>query len=329
MPKQYDVFSIRKEINRLVIFYIFPTAWYAIVRGMEMDSENVLLAFISGQLIVPITMILTAIMTLYPYYENKKVKRIKSVMTQIKENSQSKSNSKKISYSDNSLWILYVNRCNDDAHWNRFMHHLIREIAVENLCFILEVIQFKQQLIKKYYPHFNQMEEDQINDENIGFMMKLPENLPNCSIIFNNENKPKKQIYELYKKYISQDASLCVNVSYISRAQFINDTDCIFAIHEDSDSDTDDTQDTHSEHSELEQKTDVIDDEDNENGDDHQIINIQDKDLLKIFDNLLIDVSNNLDGAFFRFQSAEKMDNDNAIVLDMQKIASQLQNNKK
>ena len=44
-------------------------------------------------------------------------------------------------------WQQYVNQGTDDSEWNSFMRHLIVEFAAENLCCILEMIQFKQQFV--------------------------------------------------------------------------------------------------------------------------------------------------------------------------------------
>ena len=314
MPKHYDVFYIRKEINRLVIFYIFPTAWYAVTRGGEIDSKYLIISWISGYLIVPISCAITAIITLLPYYENKTIRRQASVMAQIKENSTS--NMDTCPYYGN-LWVLYVNSCDDDNHWNQFMQHLIREIAVENLCFVLECIQFKQQLIKKFYPDYkaqksksdkvdDNVNKDEDDDQKIGWIIPLPPCLPSCSIITDNIDRPRAQIYEIYMKYIHDDARLLVNISYESRSKFIHDIDHKFGIIQEWNK-----VDRHRDRIQSPSAPEEVG-ANNANGD-----GTDDRELLKIFDSLLCDVCENLNGAFYRFQSREKMD-DNKMAMDLE-----------
>ena len=137
------------------------------------------------------------------------------------------------------FWTVYVNAVSDDKNWNKFMRHLIKEFAVENLCFVLEAIQFKTQLIvepDKLFKKKNQTEDDKqsnnnnnsvhnvfVNDKNIGWFMKLPNGLPQSSIIVNSKRNYIEQIDKIYEKYIANDALLQINISFEAREEFMTD----------------------------------------------------------------------------------------------------------
>lgn len=59
-----------------------------------------------------------------------------------------------------------------------------------------------------------------VNDKKIGWMVKLPNDLPMSSILTENKDDYVTQIQQLYNKYISVNAPLQVNISYECRQAF-------------------------------------------------------------------------------------------------------------
>lgn len=209
--------------------------------------------------------------------------------------------------------IITVNATDDDLNWNTFMNHLIKEFSVENLCFLLEVIQFKKQLITDYDALFTftngptENTDDIIyvfSDDSYGWCTKLPKGLPLSSIIAkcteqldvataeetvtvdtpqsiddtdDINKKYKDQINEIYIKYIRADAPLQINISESSKLKFMaeiigmNDLG-MQSILDTDDIDKDQTNDN---------KTDIY---------------------LKIFDNALREINDNLRDSFLRFK---------------------------
>lgn len=217
MPKQYDSLLIRKEINRLVIYYAVSVVWYSVTIPL---FSGTFWHFLNSFITYLFTIVVSAMVTLWPHFESSlQFKR------EIKHGKRVKDGH--VNAPSATGWQVYVNSCPDDKNWNLFMRHLIKEIAVENLCFLLEIMQFKFQFVKEEDKVFdsaqNEIEKVFIDNEKLGWLIKLPNGLPTSSIIQNSNGNYIEQINDIYEKYIASDALLSINISYESRAAFMSD----------------------------------------------------------------------------------------------------------
>ena len=93
---------------------------------------------------------------------------------------------------------MYVNDGNDDKRWNIYMRHLIQEWSAENLCFVLEVMQFKKQFVDAQNWEIILAGKKYIKDASSGWIIKLPPNLPQSAIISENKQNYQVQVQQLY-----------------------------------------------------------------------------------------------------------------------------------
>ena len=116
-------------------------------------------------------------------------------------------------------WTAMIAR--DIETLNRFMRYLCRSFCVENMLFLIEVMQFKQAM-KECNPA--------LNDTDIGIVSKFyddvkdKDRIPRSSIVYNKNNfTMNQQIIKLYQKYIDENAALEVNISHETREK-VSDT---------------------------------------------------------------------------------------------------------
>ena len=323
MPPEYDVLLIRKEINRLVIYYFICAVWYGVAAGASLGEKYLWMQWVSAFVSYSLTISMTTMSTLWPRAEQNrglmffKPDRLRSdiINKNLSLDKEQDRNNKSI-----LSWEIYINQVDDDGNWNKFMRFLTRDFAIENLCFAIEVIQFKQQFIDNYDSIWI---DNNVNafydDDKYGWLLKLPQGLPMSSIINQHDNEEKtesvynrykRQIQALHRKYISYDSNLAINISGHSRDQFMNDLEMIS-------------------YSNIEVVQTLTDIPSESVDDDQGTVNIDimsdiDKErLMKLFDNALLDIHQNLSGSFSRFQSTELVDQESRAkeeIADVMKI---------
>eukprot|EP00485_Elphidium_margaritaceum_P018264 CAMPEP_0202727342 /NCGR_PEP_ID=MMETSP1385-20130828/185072_1 /ASSEMBLY_ACC=CAM_ASM_000861 /TAXON_ID=933848 /ORGANISM="Elphidium margaritaceum" /LENGTH=334 /DNA_ID=CAMNT_0049393581 /DNA_START=810 /DNA_END=1814 /DNA_ORIENTATION=+ len=221
MPQQYDALLIRKEMNRLIILYAFSTVWFTV--SAHLWETLPWLLWFDAFFQYLFNMLVVAMVSLWPHFQRSQPHVHGSISVIQPKNEQQGSNNnnnkKNKAFWD---WQSYVNASEDDRNWNRFMRHLQAEMAVENLCFILEVNQFKMQFAQdpELLAVFATTDKVMVHDEEIGWLMKLPPGLPTSSIIASDLNHDK-QISKIYEKYISADALLAINIGFDARSEFM------------------------------------------------------------------------------------------------------------
>ena len=161
---------------------------------------------------------------------------------------------------------------------------------MENLCFILEAIQYKKQFIPNYEALFK--DNVRYQDDSVGWIIKLPNGLPSSSIIENEDNYGN-QIVQLYEKYISHEADLCVNISYDARKQFVSDMEMVTSYQMENEW-------TGTVKQSAEEKEDTE-------------MEIKRK-MIKIFDGALSDIDTNLASSFVRSQLYGSIDTKQDII---------------
>ena len=144
---------------------------------------------------------------------------------------------------------------------------------------MLEAIQYKKQFIPDYDVIFKKKSKAHFADNSVGWIIRLPTGLPSSSII-ERDNDYIAQIIALYDKYISNDADLCINISYDARQKFISEMNEIVA------------QKNQTRENETENNTTESNDEYNETT----------SKMLTIFDGALLDIDANLSSSFVRLQ---------------------------
>jgi len=321
MPKQYDSLLIRKEINRLVIFYAVSVVWYTVTNQLELFSDP-FWHFFNSFYTYLFTVIVTGMVTLWPSLQVKRQKVTADNRDHSDNNHASKS------------YIMYVNACADDKNWNLFMRHLIKEIAVENLCFLLEVMQFKFQFVTEADKVFdsaqNEVEKVMIVNKEMGWFMKLPNGLPTSSIIRNSNRNYVEQINNIYEKYISTDGLLSINISHATRMKYMSDMDAIMKYV--SEYGAFETEMNHPELIDIpssssltkekpemtaNRSVSILMDKPIMNGSSNSDVDIHSK-LIKLFDNCMIDIHKMLRGSFQRFQLIQRENYDpNKEIIDV------------
>ena len=208
MPQIYDVYKIRKEINILTIMFVVTTIYSVFVRNVHIQSQVVL--YINSYIGMLINAATNTLMILWPYYDKTlHGSQIWSDNNNENDNTTTRTSTVK-TYTD---WKLYINSCEDDTKFNIFMKFLMREFAVENLCFVLEAVQFKQQLIQNFEEYFVGDRRVFVNYDEIGWFIKLPKGLPRSAILDEYKGNFTEQLNHIYNKYISNDAKMQVNAS--------------------------------------------------------------------------------------------------------------------
>ena len=127
MPKEYDTLLIRKEINRLVIFYAFSTVWYSVSLQTIDEIYPLGIHWFNSFYTYSFTTIISAMVTLWPHYD-------KSLQAKRRGSRHSADSMKEPSLSSEvhstshhrhksaigTTWPIYVNQATDDKHWNKF-----------------------------------------------------------------------------------------------------------------------------------------------------------------------------------------------------------------
>lgn len=152
---------------------------------------------------------------------------------------------------------------------------------------MLEAMQFKQQFI----PNLDKLLKNkmQCDDQECGWIIRLPQSLPTSSIVEKKENF-EQQIVSLYNKYISDDADLCINISYEARQEFMIEMDNVITASKEKESDL------------------------NSNGNIEATPKVQ---IVKIFDGALKDINTNLSCSFVRFQLYGNIDATQQDIIDV------------
>lgn len=136
MPKHYDVFAIRKEINRWTIWYLI-TGTYFIINAAGLEAKYPFFVHIHAFVFMIETAGFAIFSTVYPYYQIKVIdKRSKINTPPILTNAASTSNSEsnESSIDGNNMWYSWINACEDDTNFNAFMRQLIKEVFCTCFC---------------------------------------------------------------------------------------------------------------------------------------------------------------------------------------------------
>ena len=157
MPSIYDALKIRKEINILATIFFIQAGYHTATIPLDREDYPIL-SYIGMYQTIIVASLFAIVMILLPNWD-KELNYVSDFQQEdsislsptttsssdniIAENPQENNNKCKHYKS----WQMYVNDCNDDERWNNWMRHLIREWSSENLCFLLEIIQYKQQFM--------------------------------------------------------------------------------------------------------------------------------------------------------------------------------------
>ena len=133
MPRHYDIFAIRKEINRWTIWY-FIIGIYFIICDSGLEHAYPMFVQLHGFVYILETAGFTFFGTIFPYYlmniankgshgSNAEPSMSKPSLSTTASRSNSKSATNSV-----EMWYQWVNACKDDTNWNCLMHQLIKEV---------------------------------------------------------------------------------------------------------------------------------------------------------------------------------------------------------
>eukprot|EP01084_Bolivina_argentea_P049554 91125_1 len=190
-----DVFYIRKEMVICTAIWLMIAAYYAITIPLKLHDKYMFVTILTPYIAFIGGILINAASILYPLYHLHNMNFTEGI---------------RLSEAGNCslLWTEYVSSCRNN--FDNFMNHLVKEYSVENLLFILEVMQFKAK-------NFDDTSLNKaINkDTNVGYYLHLPSDITKSTIIYGKETiHPLQQILSLYNKYIIRGAPLQVNISY-------------------------------------------------------------------------------------------------------------------
>lgn len=188
MPES-DTLNIRHELSIIIIIWDFACIYFSITESMELQKKYQFMVITTSIMNIITEFGVTYLTILYPINSFMIIKP-QALQLQIHQNS-----------SDSNDWATYI--CQSSDNFNRFMSFLVKEIAIENLCFLLEICQLK----KQYYNN---------TGNHLGFYLQLPDDLPTSSIIHQSADLDKKMVL-LYDKYIDDAAQLQLNISYCNK----------------------------------------------------------------------------------------------------------------
>ena len=163
---------------------------------------------VNGMILATIVLINIYIVTLYPIGS---FKRFSESEPQIKRTNSVKDN-------NNQCWEDVVSQDTEILH--SFMRFLVRRFCVENMLFIIETMQFKQAIIRNKDEHGK-------NEVDYGIIIRLYDEehemkrdaVPRSTIVYgdNNDYTLMEQIRMIYDKYVSEHASLQINIPFDTR----------------------------------------------------------------------------------------------------------------
>lgn len=233
MPSIYDALKIRKEINILATIFFIQAGYHTVTIPFDHDQYPIF-SFIAMYQTTVVATLFSIVMILMPNWD-KELNFVADFQAEdsislsptsttssdsiITECTQEKNKKRRKQYKS---WQMYVNDCNDDERFNNWMRHLIREWSSENLCFLLEVLQYKHQFMDMIQNwEVILAGKNYVKDASVGWIIKLPANLPQSGIISENEKDYQEQVQMLYAKYIEYNAPSELNVSFENRELFM------------------------------------------------------------------------------------------------------------
>ena len=126
MPKYYDLFAIRKEINLWTIWLFVASSYFIATTAGGLEDQYTFFLWMHGFVYIVETCGFCGFSTLYPRYQMNSVNKTSQ---NIAEASTSKpSQTAPSGTRADSMWTSWVNLSGDDANWNAFMRQLIKEV---------------------------------------------------------------------------------------------------------------------------------------------------------------------------------------------------------
>ena len=191
MPSS-DTIRIRYELTIIIAIWEFSCIYFSMTGPLDLQRKYQFMAILTSAMNIAMVFVLTYLSILYPI--NRLI---------LKDDIELKLSN------PTSHWSIYI--CESSKNFNQFMSFLVKEIAIENLCFVLEICQLK----KQYHTKDN---SDTETDTDIGFYLELPDDLPLSSILQESTDLDQR-IVLLYNKYVIDSAQLQLNISYASKQQ--------------------------------------------------------------------------------------------------------------
>ena len=199
MPS-FDTMHIRHELTIIIAIWMIACLYFSITESLDLQKTYQFMVVMSSTVNILVSFGVTYVSILYPINRLITTDDIKLKL----------SDQNSIATSD---WMIYI--CQSSENFNQFMSFLVKDMAIENLCFILEICQLKKQ-------YNSQDKQDKTNSDtsaiNLGFYLELPDDLPLSSILQESTDLDQRIIL-LYNKYITDSAQLQLNMSYTIKQQ--------------------------------------------------------------------------------------------------------------
>ena len=218
-PK-FDTLFIRKELNCQIIIWVIICTFFAMTGITGITRRHKSLQMVNTWISMIASTILTFMTVSYPVLILKQMDNTDQLQLELEITSNT-SNSLQIEQQYLS-WKKFV--CQSRENFDEFMAHLSDEWNVESLCFIVEIIQFKEKHLNISSQNQTKInintkyDNNEESDNNIGYYLRFPQNVaPKSNIVHSTNHDIRQQIILLYKKYIVWDSQLAINVSYEAR----------------------------------------------------------------------------------------------------------------
>ena len=140
MPKHYDLFAIRKEINRWTIWLFVIGSYFIVTAAMGLEDKYPFFLWMHGFVYIIETCGFISFSTLYPKHQMRLSDKKSATSQPNIEMSMSGSNTASIdtlskttsksSPDTEFMWYSWINLCEDDTNFNTFMRQLIKEVQI-------------------------------------------------------------------------------------------------------------------------------------------------------------------------------------------------------
>ena len=161
--------------------------------------------------------------TIYPKILSKGIKQQNgTLLPKASIDSDSMTTNENACYGSAKNWTMIIKENIEILHL--FMRFLCRSLCVENMLFLIEIMQFKREFIKKRAL----MKSGGISGGKIDYGIVIDlygeeeeQQIPKSAIVFSDytEYSVNEQIRMIFDKYISDSAKLQINLSFADRSQ--------------------------------------------------------------------------------------------------------------
>ena len=196
----FDSYYIRRELIYTNIIFVIASIFWFVVGSTRLHYRSYIVSNIGGYVTMIGCIAFCGMAVLYPRY------KCGYPVTRGTENNAGDDHEQNQRHLPENTklpdtWSKFVEM--HSSNFISFMQFLVKELAVENLAFIMEVVQIKHQFIAS---------NGNTTGDDHGYLLNLPKDVPQSSLL-EIQGDLDKQWVLIHNKYIVEHAGLVVNIS--------------------------------------------------------------------------------------------------------------------